>query len=59
MFNGSLIAFRSSLLYHGNIPYTGFRNSIVLFTCARMVKAMFDNASNSDKVIIDKLINFM
>ena len=59
MHNGSLVAFRSSLLFHGNIPYSGYRNSLVLFTCGRMVKAMYDAASDAERIVIDELINNM
>ena len=59
MGNGTLVGFRSSLLFHGNIPFTGFRNSLVMFTCARNVKAMYDASDDKERFAIDELINNM
>ena len=45
---GNILAFRSNLLVHGNLPYFGVRHSLVFFTHNNLFSDTFVNVKNTN-----------
>jgi len=45
---GNILAFRSNLLVHGNLPYSGVRHSLVFFTHNNLFPETFQNVKNTN-----------
>ena len=45
---GNILAFRSNLLVHGNLPFSGVRHSLVFFTHNNLFSDTFVNRKNNN-----------